>query len=363
MGQPNEPQLTLVSTTDPIAAVQAALGVTPEAAAAAVAAAPATVPVTEPATVPAVVPPVAEPVVTPPVVEPAAVVAEPVVAAEPVKPVKGAKEKGNSLQGRIDELVRERDTARGLTAAHEAELVALRAKVSELAGPTTPKVETPATEEAPKPKVEDFPDYDAYVEASIQYHAKKIAADQVREALAAQATTTAQTQQQQAVTEIIAQHETRVAAAKDRYEDFDEVVGQPGITISTVMRDSIMISEVGPDVAYYLANHPEEREKLAAMGNSPAAIRAMGKLEQKVETEMAAKGSPAASVPVSTPAVSTPVVEPVAKPAVAAPAATRAPDPLPAPGGGSVVTTVRPDQMSFSDYKKWRAENQAARRA
>lgn len=357
----NDPQLTLVSTTDPVEAVQAALGVTPDAAAAAVAAA------TPAATAPVVETPAA-PVAVTPAVEETPVAAAPVV--ETPKP--GAKprvEKGNSLQGRIDELVRERDTARGLTAAHEAELTALRAKVTELAGPTQPKVEPQQTTEAPpKPKVEDFPDYDAFMEASIQYHARIIAADQVKEALAAQATTTAQTQQQQAVVEVIKQHEARVEAAKGRYDDFAEVVGQPNINISTVMRDQIMISDVGPDVAYYLASHPDEREKIAALGNSPAAIRAMGKLEQKVETELAARPAAAASASVattdavSTPAAPTPAAEP-AKPAPAAPAATRAPDPINPLGGGNVTTTVRPDSMSFADYKKWREDQLAARHA
>lgn len=336
MSAPNDPQVTLVSTTDSLAAVQAALGVTPEAAAA------------------AVVPPVEKPAAEAVVEKPAETPAAEVPAIEPAKP-KAAKQPG-SLQGRIDELVRERDTARGTTAAHEAELAALRAKVAELAGPAQPKVETPAADAPVKPKVEDFPDYDAYVEASIQYHADIIADKKVKEALAAQATTTAQAQQQQAVTEIVKQHETRLEAARERYDDFEAVVGQPNVNISTVMRDTIMISDVGPDVAYYLASHPEEREKIAALGNTPSAIRAMGKLEQKVETELASKPKAAASAPAATTdAVSTPVAEAV-KPAVVAPAATKAPDPISPLGGGQVVTTARPDQMSYAEYKKWYAE-------
>ena len=99
MSAPNDPQVTLVSTTDSLAAVQAALGVTPEAAA---------------AVVPPVEKPAAEAVVEKPTETPAAEVPAAVVT-EPAKP-KGAKQAG-SLQGRIDELVRERDTARGTTAA------------------------------------------------------------------------------------------------------------------------------------------------------------------------------------------------------------------------------------------------------
>jgi len=361
--------ITLVSTTDSLKDVQAALGVTSEAPTPA-AEAPATTKTETPAAPAATA---ATPTETPaaPVETPAAPVET------PTKPAGTGKSK-DGLQARIDELVRQRDTARGMSAAQEAELEALRARVKELAGGQPPKAAEPAAPAAPlapaKPKVEDYPDYDTYVEALIEWRADAIAEKKINDRFQSQQTAEQQEEQNRRAKEIFEAHEARITEAKSRYDDFDEVVSQPDVHISTVMRDGILLSERGPDIAYYLATHPEERTRLLALGDTPKALIEFGKLETKVEAELskagsAASGTPsAAATPASTPAATpaapvaaTPVAPaaPTTPAAPAAPAVTKAPDPIDPVTTGSVATTVRPDQMSYADYKKWR-ESQLA---
>lgn len=83
-----------------------------------------------------------------------------------------------------------------------------------------------------------------------------------------------------------ADQDRRAAFAKDHPDFHDKIATD--LVCTDVMADALIDSEVGPAVAYHLANNPEEARRIAALGPL-AQIRAIGKIEAEV-----AKTTPAA---------------------------------------------------------------------
>lgn len=78
--------------------------------------------------------------------------------------------------------------------------------------------------------------------------------------------------------------ESREEAA-DRYEDFDEVLATTEAPMTSTMSRYYMESEIGADVAYYMASHPEKADKIAKL--SPILqVRELAKIEGTVSAEM-----------------------------------------------------------------------------
>ena len=253
---------------------------------------------------------------------------------------------------------------------YEVELTALRDRVRDLTanlGKAPEPAPAPAPDK-PEPKVEDFPDYDAFMKASIQYHAEKIATDIVAKTLNERQMTDEDRRAAKEAEDMFHAHEARLKETRAKYDDFDEVVKQGEMPISKVMLDGIISSEIGPEVSYYLAKHPEERERLRNIQNVNMAIRAFGKLEAKVEAEVAkassaASAAPAPTAPASAPTAAPAPVVPAAGAAPSAPAAvTRAPDPISPVTGATVTSTVPMDQMPYREYAKIMNAREAERR-
>ena len=57
--------------------------------------------------------------------------------------------------------------------------------------------------------------------------------------------------------------EAWLATGREKYPDFDTVVLNPELSITETMRDLIVLSEVSPDIAYYLGHHPAEARTIA----------------------------------------------------------------------------------------------------
>jgi hypothetical protein len=107
-----------------------------------------------------------------------------------------------------------------------------------------------------------------------------------------------------------------------------------------------MTSEVGPDIAYYLANNPEEAEKIAKMP-ALATAKALGKLEDKLEAQLKASGQNKQSKGEQKPAQESKKTEtPV----------TKAPKPITPvnASGASGGSAKDPEKMSYQEFKKWR---------
>ena len=82
-------------------------------------------------------------------------------------------------------------------------------------------------------------------------------------------------------TELLESYAEREEAARDKYEDFESVVYNPSLRITTVMAQTIQASDIGPDIAYHLGANPKEANRIAQL---PPFLQAkeIGKIEAKL---------------------------------------------------------------------------------
>lgn len=94
----------------------------------------------------------------------------------------------------------------------------------------------------------------------------------------------AELRQREAHHEVLAAHEDREDSAREKYADYDTVVGNPKLPITAVMADAIRLSDVGPDVAYFLGQ-PENVKEAARIAQLPPIlqVKEIGRLEAKVQ--------------------------------------------------------------------------------
>ena len=85
---------------------------------------------------------------------------------------------------------------------------------------------------------------------------------------------------QAAQAEIIENWNNAVEVARDKYDDFDDVVGQRQIRISQAAFTAIIESPMGPDIAYHIGSHPEIATKIRKMSQL-GAIREIGRIESQ----------------------------------------------------------------------------------
>lgn len=232
---------------------------------------------------------------------------------------KGVKE-------RIGTITKARRTAERKVSALEKENAYLKGLKD--GGKEEPKKEEPEVDVAPKE--EDYDEYKDYLEA-IAEHSGKVA---VKEAMAIRdekdkATKAETTKDTRADT-----HRTRVEAAMKVHPDYAEkvFVDDGSLPISEEMYENIVDSDKGAEVAYYLAEHPDEAQEIYDLDSPRAVSRAMGRIEDKV------------SIPQKT---TTKKV-------------TSAPEPIsPGPGGKS-VSKKKVEDMSMAEYMKHEDAREAA---
>jgi hypothetical protein len=171
----------------------------------------------------------------------------------------------------------------------ESELEAARQE----AKPPQKTVETPQFPELgqppPKPKKEDFDDWEKYeaakdewAEKMVDYKTKHAVLVDRREREAAAAQRRAE-EIQKTNQRLWNERET---ASKSRHPDFEKVVyneetGNVDITdvpLNSTMNDFIMDSEIGPEIFYYIKKNLDEASRIAAL-NPVQTGRAMTKLE------------------------------------------------------------------------------------
>lgn len=162
--------------------------------------------------------------------------------------------------------------------------------------------EQQAHAEAPKPVVqapvgrEQFASDEAYVEALAEQKAQaKLIAQQEAE------------QRHR----MLSEYHDREEAARDKYEDFEQVAYNPKVPITETMAHTIQASELGPDIAYYLGTNPKDALRIANL--SPLMqVKELGRLEAKIASEPVTKKvstAPAPISPVTARSVSTPAYD------------------------------------------------------
>lgn len=230
------------------------------------------------------------------------------------KPAEDPIPKG--VQKRIDRAVRQKYEAEARAKMLEERVAAMEARQS------APQQQR--QQDAGEPTIDKFDNFDEYVRAVADYRAEK----------KIEATLTEREKRQAAEREAAERTKTvdswnkRIAAATAEMPDFEEVLASSDVPMTPPMQQAIMESDIGPKLAYYLANHPDEAEQIAGM--SPiGAIRTLGRIEERLAS-----------------------VKPEVK-------TTNAPPPL-KPVGAKAVVSKDPGKMSDAEYEKWRKSGRVA---
>lgn len=137
---------------------------------------------------------------------------------------------------------------------------------------TAPQSTAVDTQQAPKPKFSDYNDIEAYTEAVTEW--------KLEQKLQA---TLQQREQQNAQKTLEQSYNQRVQEFAKIKPDFADVLASSDLQISKPVTELIFESEVGPAIAYYLAENEEETERINRL--SPARqLAEIGKIEAKLAT-------------------------------------------------------------------------------
>jgi hypothetical protein len=236
----------------------------------------------------------------------------------------------DKVQERIDKLTREKYDALRERDRTSYELERLNARLAELEKAPTEQV-APANE---FPTLEQFGYDEGKYQAAVAAHFAKIATEQGK--TAAQEALNAERARQQAeqADKTWAQKQSEFIKSKPDY--LQKVARDPrdgGPVITASMFGVIRESDVGPQVAYYLAENVEQSALIAQMPPIQQA-REIGRIEAKLE---------AAKLP--------------AKPPV-----SQAPPPVNKVDADAAVIEKSPTEMTDLEFAKWRKKQIAARR-
>ena len=133
------------------------------------------------------------------------------------------------------------------------------------------------------PPVDQFESVDAYAEALAERKAEELLTR--REA------------ERQRMDLVEAYHD-REEDARTKYEDFEQVAYNPKLPITEVMAETIQMSDVGPDLAYYLGSNPREADRISKLTPYSQA-KEIGKLEAKLASEPVLRKTTSAPPPIA----------------------------------------------------------------
>jgi hypothetical protein len=138
---------------------------------------------------------------------------------------------------------------------------------------------------APKevPSIDNFESPDAYAEALALKKAEELLIQRDR-------------QKEQA--EIVEAYGEREEKARDKYDDYEDVVYNPKLRITDVMAETIQHSDIGPDLAYWLGSNPKEADRIARLSPIMQA-REIGRIEVKLADNPTVKKTTSAPTPIS----------------------------------------------------------------
>ena len=147
----------------------------------------------------------------------------------------------------------------------------LEKRLAEKPAAAASKEETPKPDE--RPKLADFNgDADKWFDARVEWD-KKQAAKQAEE---------------EERREVFDTYEVRKAEAAERHEDWEEIKAEleaGNYPISFPATNAIIESEIGPEIAYYLAKNPEELERINDITSALSVAREIGKIEAKLSAQ------------------------------------------------------------------------------
>jgi hypothetical protein len=121
--------------------------------------------------------------------------------------------------------------------------------------------------------------------------------------------------------------------------DYEERVTDPSLPISKAMAKEIQTSEIGPQIAYHLAENRALAKEIAALPES-AAARAIGRIEGALLAQQSVAKAPAPR-----------------------PAVSQAPPPPPRIEAVEPEVSKDPDQMPVNEWLKWRNKQLSRKKA
>ena len=196
---------------------------------------------------------------------------------DPEKPEEAEKKATTRrFERRIDRAIRAKAEAEARAELLSRELQEIKAKQA-----------PPHTEGEIPPRIEDFTDPQEYAKAYAAYETQK--------ALKERDQSTAKERAERERAQLSQGWESQVLKATDKYEDFDEIVGElkPGLT---PWGDAIMLTENGADVAYYLGQHEKEAERIFALSPRAQFVE-IGRLAYKLSVTSEAPKKPSKAPP------------------------------------------------------------------
>jgi hypothetical protein len=131
--------------------------------------------------------------------------------------------------------------------------------------------------------VDQFESPEAYAEALAYQKAEELLAR--REAASRQS-------------QVLESYQEREEAARDKYDDFEQVAYNPKLSITNVMAETIQSSDIGPELAYYLGSNPKDADRIARLTPFMQA-KEIGKIEAKLAAEPPMKRTTSAPAPIS----------------------------------------------------------------
>lgn len=173
------------------------------------------------------------------------------------------REPSSRRRRKIDKLTRENEQLRSALAKMQPK-------------PTAPPEPPQPAEEPGKPRLRDFPTLEAYQEALTDW--KLDQRDAARKAEAAQA------EAKSAEEKVQAAWQTSEQAARTAHSDYDDIIQSvrapegPGVP---AMRQAMLEDDAGGEILYFLATHPDEMKRIAAM-QPVSAVKEIGKLAGKL---------------------------------------------------------------------------------
>lgn len=168
---------------------------------------------------------------------------------------------------------RDREEARRDAAALKAQLAMLEQ------GYRKPPAETPPVplHQQPEPREEDYPSQQEWFKAVRDWDKAQLKQELALEQQAAR--------QQQAEQQRLSRLQEQATAARQKYADFDAVLDRlSGIYSAPALDACVQDSELGAELAYYLAQHPDEITRLneVARERPLAMAREIGKIEMRL---------------------------------------------------------------------------------
>ena len=144
------------------------------------------------------------------------------------------------------------------------------------------RVQTPA-QPVEVPSVDYFSSPEEYAEALAEQKAVELVAKRDAE--------------KQRTAYLEAYHD-REEDARNKYDDFEQVAYNPKLPITDTMAQTIQLSDIGPDVVYYLGSNPKEAQRISQL---PPLLQAreIGKIESKIADNPPVKKTSNAPAPIT----------------------------------------------------------------